>query len=138
MLEIQEERKILPFKIYRHFKGKFYATMGIVTDLPRGLKTKEILSERNTFICHHTETEEMLRIVEIDGSYYIYQNSIMDNVHDYGKLVLYKSLYDGHIPFVRPYDMFISEVDIEKYPEVTQYYRMEQVYDILNDVEVEN
>ena len=41
------------------------------------------------------------------------------------KLVLYRSLYGDGILYARPYDMFISKVDKEKYPNVTQEYRLE-------------
>lgn len=41
-------------------------------------------------------------------------------------LVSYKSFVDGKA-YVRPYDMFISEVDHEKYPEVEQKFRFELV-----------
>ena len=43
------------------------------------------------------------------------------------KMVVYKALYDPYKTFVRPYDMFMSEVDQEKYPDAKQKYRFEKV-----------
>ena len=41
------------------------------------------------------------------------------------KLVIYRSLYGNGELYARPYDMFISKVDREKYPNAKQEYRLE-------------
>ena len=41
------------------------------------------------------------------------------------KYVAYRALYGDNTLFIRPYQDFISKVDRQKYPEISQEYRFE-------------
>ena len=50
-----------------------------------------------------------------------------NNDEQSSKMVIYEALYDDHKIWVRPYDIFISKVDKNKYPDVKQEYRFELI-----------
>lgn len=58
------------------------------------------------------------------GDLYIIEDIAFDS-ETKEKLVVYRALYGDGKLWCRPYDMFFSEVDREKYPNVQQKYRFE-------------
>lgn len=58
------------------------------------------------------------------GDYYIVLD-IANDSETKEKMVVYRKLYGDGGLWVRPLDMFLGEVDHEKYPNVEQKYRFE-------------
>ena len=58
------------------------------------------------------------------GDYYLVEDIVIDSETN-KEMILYKSLYEDCIRYVREKSMFLSEVDHDKYPEVKQKYRFE-------------
>ncbi len=74
----------------------------------------------------------MERAIKVGGTYKHFKGhivkviSIAEHTETSEKLVIYKHI-DTDKVWARPYDMFISEVDKEKYPDIKQEYRFEEV-----------
>ncbi len=60
------------------------------------------------------------------GNLYKVIDIVKDSESD-GEVVIYEAQYGDHTRWARPYDMFISKVDKDKYPEVKQTYRFQQI-----------
>lgn len=84
--------------VVKHFKRETVDTST--------LETKNLYLYKILNIAEHTETKEKLVIYQ--AMYYDEERGIDYDV------------------FARPYDMFMSEVDHEKYPDIKQKYRFEK------------
>ncbi len=60
------------------------------------------------------------------GNLYKVIDIVKDSESD-GEVVIYEAQYGDHTRWARPYDMFISKVDKDKYPKVKQTYRFQQI-----------
>lgn len=58
------------------------------------------------------------------GDYYLVED-IATHSETREKYVVYRSLYGENELYIRPYEMFLSKVDKEKYPNVEQEYRFQ-------------
>ncbi len=56
------------------------------------------------------------------GDYYFIED-IATHSETMERYVVYRKLYGDCSLYVRPYDMFVEEVDHDKYPDVKQKYR---------------
>lgn len=54
-------------------------------------------------------------------------DSESNNDSEYKKVVIYQALYGDNLKWARSYEMFAGLVDKEKYPDIKQTYRFEEI-----------
>ena len=118
-------RKLQYPAIYKHFKGMYYATMGISEPVENVEGMTEVLEIK------HTELGTRFMIYKKDDKFYHNEKESTD------ALAIYRSLYDAG-SYGRPLEMFLSKVDKEKYRFANQEYRLELVEILNNDEKVED
>ena len=118
-------RKLQYPAIYKHFKGMYYAAMGISEPIENIEGMTEALEIK------HTELGTIFMIYKKDNKFYHDVKESTDT------LAIYRSLYDAG-SYGRPLEMFLSKVDKEKYRFANQEYRLELVEILNNDEKVED
>lgn len=132
--------------LHRHFsnslrlKKEDKLVIGLTDTEHNGIRGLQILDWLNSCEDRYkqffiVDDEKIERKIYVNGIYEHFKGNkykvlnIAEHTETGDKMVVYQALYGENKIYVRPYNMFISKVDIEKYPDVGQEYRFELVED---------
>lgn len=135
LIKIKEENIIEFPKVYKYFKNELYGDERPNNYLYCTLFKSEPVEELKVSFSEimsiwHTELEEEINLYLVNNKWVHFKNKCEDT------LVIYKDLYNGNNGnlykglriYGRQEQMFASEVDHKKYPQVKQKYRFELLY----------
>ena len=121
-----KERKFKP-GVYRHFKENKPINERLYYGIAQTIaNTKENYNKDNEsavcikiFTAIHSETKEKVKV-------FLYSNGkFVTELNE--SFIFYKALYGDENYYVRPFSMFMSPRDAKKYPQFSQYWRMEKI-----------
>ena len=116
-----------------HIEGKTGIPVSLDKEEYTELDTEPVIEETKDAVERDIHVGDIVRHfkrewVSEDTSEYLYKVLAFASHTETGeRLVIYQGMYAPFKICARPYDMFMSEVDREKYPDVKQKYRFEKV-----------
>lgn len=116
-----------------HIEGKTGIPVSLDKEEYIELDTEPVIEETKERVKRDIHVGDIVRHfkrewVSADTSEYLYKVLAFASHTETGeRLVIYQGMYEPFKICARPYDMFMSEVDQEKYPDVKQKYRFEKL-----------
>lgn len=113
-------REIKTNKMYKHFKGAYYFTLGI----SKPVNVLNSIGKFKFIRVKHTETHEEFDVLLNLESKQMFHNYKISEA----TFVIYRNAYENvDTIWARDIEMFSSKVDEEKYPKFADKYRFEEV-----------
>ena len=116
-----------------HIAGKTGIPVSLDKEEYMELDTEPVIEDAKEAVTRDIHVGDIVRHfkrewVSADTSEYLYKVLAFASHTETGeRLVIYQGMYSPFKICARPYDMFMNEVDREKYPDVKQKYRFEKL-----------
>lgn len=116
-----------------HIAGKTGIPVSLDKEEYMELDTEPVIEDAKEAVTRDIHVGDIVRHfkrewVSPDTSEYLYKVLAFASHTETGeRLVIYQGMYSPFKICARPYDMFMNEVDREKYPDVKQKYRFEKL-----------